>query len=55
MTEDERTEVEEDREEDLELDEKADEIRGGTLPGAKKWGDVQLKKGITTDSVPPNG
>jgi hypothetical protein len=45
MTDDERTEVEEDREEDLELDEKADEIRGGTLPGQTKWGDQELKKG----------
>ena len=47
MTEDERTEVEEDREEDLELDEKAEEVRGGTVPppGTVKWGDQSLKKG----------
>ena len=47
MTEDERTEVEEDREEDLELDEKAEEVRGGgtPLPGNVKWGDQTLKRG----------
>lgn len=41
---DERTEVEEDREEDLELDEKAEEVRGGEM-GHMKWGDQELKKG----------
>lgn len=44
MTEDERearNQIEEDGEEDLELDEQADEVRGGQAP--IKWPDAQLK------------
>ena len=48
---DERKQVEEGREEDLELDEpesgEVPRVAMKKLPGAKKWGDLTMKKGRT--------
>jgi hypothetical protein len=56
MTDDEREvrdQVEEDREEDLELEgEQSGGVRGGDtikVMGNTKWGDIELKRGIDTD------
>jgi len=53
MTDDERElreQVEEDRQEDLELDDDTlTAVRGGQATGNTKWGDIELKRGIDSN------